>query len=307
MEIGDVKQQIKTGGILPLYIFYGDEGTIIKEYIKQIAKKSGSTIIYDNSISDLVHYSKSTALIQEKYVHVLLDDKEFLTNEKAWGFTGIKGDIVIFQYTNCDKRLKFWKNFANTCVEFKKLDNEILIKYIQKKIDLSRENCLKLIDCCEGAYGRILLEIDKIVSYINAVAGPNDDVDVDKVFEYLLEQGVIYQAPKDAIFDFVKAFLDRDTILAQELLKQSYAVGEATLVLISVLYDNVKTLLQVKSGEKNLGINGWQAKNVSAYKDRYTNGELVNCMRLLRKCEKGIKTGTMPENIAMQYVIVNVM
>jgi len=306
MEIGDVKQQIKTGGILPLYIFYGDEGAIIKEYIKQIAKKSGSTIIYDNSISDLVHYSKSTALIQEKYVHVILDDKEFLTNEKAWGFTGIKGDIVIFQYTNCDKRLKFWKNFANTCVEFKKLDNEILIKYIQKKIDLSRENCLKLIDCCEGDYSRILLEIDKIKQYSEANVTLIRNIE-NNAFDILLNSGVIYTAPKDAIFDFVKAFLDRDTILAQELLKQSYAVGEATLVLISVLYDNVKTLLQVKSGEKNLGINGWQAKNVSAYKDRYTNGELVNCMRLLRKCEKGIKTGTMPENIAMQYVIVNVM
>ena len=302
MEISDVKQQIKTGDILPLYIFYGDEGAIIKEYIKQIAKKSGSAIIYDNSISDLVHYSKSTALIQEKYVHVLLDDKEFLTNEKAWSFTGIKGDIVIFQYTNCDKRLKFWKNFSNTCVEFKKLDTEILIKYIQKKIDLSRENCLKLIDCCEGDYFRILLEIDKIQHF---EARPN--LYPNSIFELLLKAGVIYQAPKDAIFDFVKAFLDRDTILAQELLKQSYAVGEATLVLISVLYDNVKTLLQVKSGDKSLGLNGWQVKNVSAYKDKYTNGELVNCMRLLRKCEKGIKTGTMPENIAMQYVIVNVM
>ena len=304
MEIGDIKQQIKSGQVLPLYIFYGEEGTIIKEYIKRIAQSFGGTIIYDNSVTDLYHYSKSTALIQEKYVHVVLDDKEFLTNEKAWSFKGIKDDVVIFQYTSCDKRLKFWKNFANTCVEFKKLDVRVLEKYIKKQIDLSTENCEELIDCCEEDYGRILLEIDKIKQYSETFTGnygPNN------FFSMLINTGIIYKPPKDAIFDFVRAFLDRDTLLAQELLEQSYAVGEATMVLISVLYDNVKTLLQVQSGEKDLGLNGWQVKNVKAYVDKYSDGELVNCMRLLRKCEKGIKTGTMPDDIAMQYVIVNVM
>ena len=44
----------------------------------------------------------------------------------------------------------------------------MLIKYIQREIDLSERNCKRLIDICDGNYGRILLEIDKIRRYVDA-------------------------------------------------------------------------------------------------------------------------------------------
>ena len=131
----------------------------------------------------------------------------------------------------------------------------------------------------------------------------------NRILQDLMDMGAIYKAPKDAIFDFVDAVLDRDTKRAWDLLEQSYAVGEANMVLMSVLYNNVKTLLQVQSCKdtKMLGLNGWVVKNVSKHKDRYSNGELIKFMKLIREAERGIKTGLIADDISVESILVQVM
>jgi len=300
----EIKGHIKNGKFDPWYIFCGEEHEIAKIYIHMMADKFNADVQYVDSITDLHIRTKVSSLFSEHHLYVLIDDKEFLTNEKLWGFSGIKDAIVIFYYTSVDRRLKFWKNFQDRAANFERLEDRILVKYINKEISLSEENCRLLIDACEGDYGRILSELDKIKQY----GEWSQVINEDKIFELLLKAGVIYRQPKDAIFDFVNAFLERDAIKAYNLLEQSYEVGEANMTLLSVLYNNVKTLLQIQSGDvKGLGLNGWTIKNISPYKGNYSNGELVRCMRLIRQCEKGIKTGTMPDDISVNYVMVNVM
>lgn len=308
MDINSLKAQIKSGKFSPYYIFYGEEHYILKRYIDMIAEKSKLKISYIDNLGSVFAKITQKSLLNEHYLYVIIDDKEFLTNEKAWDALGdgrkLKDDRVIFYYTSVDKRIKFWKKFQEPGVEFAKLDERILTKYIRKEIPLSEDNCQILIDVCEGDLSRIFLEVDKIKQYMNHL-GPAKTQ--DGVFDKLLKEGAIYRAPKDAIFDFVNAVLERDVNKSWDLLEQSYAVGEANMVLLSVLYNNVKTLLQVKSGEKNLGLNGWAVKNVSPYKDNYSNSELVRFMRLIRQAEKGIKTGLMSDDISVESILVQVM
>ena len=63
-------------------------------------------------------------------------------------------------------------------------------------------------------------------------------------FEQLVGDGTIYEPPYDTIFDVVDAILDRNVHNAFNLLQQSYEVGAATMVMLSVLYTNVKAVLQ---------------------------------------------------------------
>lgn len=308
MDINSLKAQIKSGKFSPYYIFYGEEHYILKRYIDIIAEKAKLKISYIDNLGSVFAKITQKSLLNEHYLYVIIDDKEFLTNEKAWDALGdgrkLKDDRVIFYYTSVDKRIKFWKKFQEPGVEFAKLDERILTKYIRKEIPLSEDNCQILIDVCEGDLSRIFLEVDKIKQYSKKFTG---DYGADNFFHMLLSQGAIYRAPKDAIFDFVNAVLERDVNKSWDLLEQSYAVGEANMVLLSVLYNNVKTLLQVKSGEKNLGLNGWAVKNVSPYKDNYSNSELVRFMRLIRQAEKGIKTGKMPDELSVESILVQVM
>lgn len=306
MEITDVKQHIKTGEFQKIYIFHGPEHTIMKMYLKMMADKGNYELSYADSLMDVMTGARTKALVPVRHLYIIMDDKEYLTNEKIrQKFKGLKDDIVVFYYTTTDKRLKFWKENKDTAIEFTRLNDQVLTKYIQKEAPFFTDDmCKELIDVCDGDYGRILLEIDKMRQYCNA-----EKVKGDYVFRKFIDEGVIYNAPYDAIFDFVAAFLERTPSKAYDLLQQSKAIGEANLTLLAVLYNNIKTLLQVQSTNdcKAAGINKWQANNVLPFKGNYKNGELVKAMKMIRDVEKGIKTGTMPDDLAVEYIMVSIM
>lgn len=306
MEIADLKKQIKSGEFGKIYIFHGEEHTVMKIYLKMIAEKGGYEISYVDSLMDLMTGTRTKALVKNPHLYIIMDDKEFQTTEKMWEkFTGLKDDIVVFYYTTTDKRLKFWKHFKDAAVEFSKLNDTVLMKYIEKEIGKQSESVMKeLIDACQSDYGRILLELDKVQQYAEATGTIENGI-----LENFLADGTIYKPDSDAIFDFTAAVLARNPVKAYNLLQQSKNIGEASLTLISVLYNNIKTLLQVQSAKdyKKLGLNGFVLKNTLPYRNNYSNGELVSAMKLLRRCEKGIKTGDIPDNIAVDYFLVQVM
>ena len=310
MNIQQLKQQIKDKSFDSWYIFTGEEYKVLNIYIDKIAELTKSNKVYVDSLADIFSKSRQRSLVKLKTLYVVMDDSDFLTNEKAWSAIDRKSpfndDIVIFYYTSRDKRNKFWKHYENKVVEFETLNKRLLVKYIKKELpDLSNEGCEVLIDICESSYGRILLEIDKIKQY-----GEYSQVtSYDKILKMLIKDGTIYKPPKDAIFDFVAAVLDRDVDLAYSLLEQSYAVGEANMVLISVLYTSFRNLflVQNRKNKEDIGLNGWEIKNVSSYVDNYSSGELIRAMRILRKIEVGIKRGDIPEDISTNYFLLEVI
>lgn len=312
MELSTVKSHIKTKKFDNFYIFTGTEGKVMDIYIKQIASVSGKECVRVDSIADVYGKLKNRSFVNKSYIYVSRDDKEFITNDTiqtAVDSGKLLGDnIYILLLTSVDKRSKFYKKYNSRFVEFEQLTESVLVKYIQKECNLSDTNCKKLIEVCEGSYSRILLELDKIKRFMLKSGSKTPD----KSFTILLEEKTIYTPPKDAIFDFVDTVLRRQVNTSFDLLEQCYAVGESTMVILSVLYNNVKQLLQVQSCTssnvaESTGLTGWQIKCVKDKVGIYTTGDLVYFLRLIRKVEKGIKSGTIEESVAVPYVLVNVL
>lgn len=306
MEVTELKKQIKENKLDSIYIFHGEEHEVMKTYLREMSKRCGLELSYVDSVFTLASQARAKSLIPTHHLYVIVDDKDYLTNDKLWEkFKGLKDDVVVFYYTSTDLRLKFWKNFKDRAVEFKTLDNKSLYKYIEKEIgNQSKTVMQELIDVCEGDYGRILLELDKVKQYTRATG-----IVENCVLENFLYDGTIYRPPKDAIFEFVGAFLARDPARAFNLLEQSYAVGEANMVLLSVMYSNVRNLLiyqSAKSGDRTT-LSGWEKKNVSPFKNNYSNGELVRALKLIREAESGIKKGLIQDEMSVQSVLVKVM
>ena len=137
-------------------------------------------------------------------------------------------------------------------------------------------------------------------------------MDYNEAFEMLLEDGTIYQPPYDAIFDLVDAILDRDVNKAFDLLQQAYEVGEATMVMLSVLYTNAKAVLQVQTYQGNelskaTGLSGWYIKKAKSHVGKYSENDLIYIVQLCQKIESGIKTGRMEEEFAMQYLLTHIL
>jgi len=301
MEITEIKSHIRDTSFNKFYIFSGPEWKVQRLYIEQIAKVSGKELRYIDSITDIYGKKGSKMFIQKSYVYVVRDDKEITQNEKIQEQIDsiIGNNILILLLTAPDKRTKFYKAYKDTIVEFEALKPVVLKKYIQKEINLSDKSCDKLMEVCEYDYGRCLLEIDKIKRS-------------DKSFEQLLQSGVIYQPPKDAIFDFVDAILDVEVNKTFDLYQQCLAVGEAVMVMITVLYNNTKAVLQVQSCKSNdvskaTGLTSWQIMNAKKHLNKRRIGELLDIIELCQEAQQAIVTGTIEEEYVMENILTRIM
>lgn len=309
MEVTELKAKIKSNTLPNFLIFTGDEWAVQKIYIQQIATRNMEVRRIDSIIDIISKLKNKSFTTKQRILYTVRDDKELMSNPKWWGKIEklLGNNILILLITKPDKRTKFYNQYKSTFIEFKPLNEANLKKYVQKEIDLNDKNCEKLIQVCEGNYGRILLEIDKIKHYeIRPNLYPNS------IFELLLKDGTIYQPPADAIFDFVDAILDRKVQKAFELYENCKGVGESTLPLLTVLFNNTKAVLQVqtctsKDVAKTTGLTGWQIMNAKKHLDAYYPEELQELLHLITACEQGIKKGTIEEQFVIEYILVNTL
>jgi len=319
MDVTTLKAKIKSKQLPSYLIFSGDEWKVQQIYIDQIAKVTGKETVRIDDISNIYGKLRNRSFVQKPVIYIVRDDKELMTSEKLQQQIsgGLLGDnMLIHLLTTVDKRTKFYKQYKDTMVEFETLNDAVLKKYILKEIKLSESNLQRLIDICEHDYGRILLEIDKIKRYVSTdrplFGHGKQSTEEDCCFEMLVKDGTIYEPPYDAIFDLVDAILDRKVNRAFDLLQQSYAVGEATMVMLSVLYTNAKAVLQVQTyhGDKiteGTGLTGWQIMNAKKHVGKYADGDLIYILQLCQKLESGIKTGRIEEEFAMQYLLTHIL
>lgn len=314
MTISDVKTQIRNKDIQSYYIFAGDEIEVQRIYINKIAETVKCPVRRVECIADVWSDIVSPSLFNDVCVYVVRDDKDILQDEKLQAQLDkgeLNGNIVILLLTSVDKRTKWYKANSDKIVLFERLSDDLLIKYCQREIALNRRNCERLITICENDFSRMLLEIDKIKSFITFLP----DSDCNKVFEQFVKDGVISVPAKDAVFDLVDAILKRDIKLAYNLYDQCKRVGEANMIILSVLYNNAKQVFQVQSCESSnskeiadiTGLTSWQIKCAKEKCNNYRNHELLNMLALIQKIQKGIITGQIEDEMSVEYLLVNIL
>lgn len=311
MNITDVKTDIKNKAIKPYYIFAGEEIEIQRIYVEKIAQVLGYRVIRPECIADVWDSIITPTLFDTPAVYVVRDDKDLMQDDvlqNQIAQNNLNGNIIIHLLTTLDKRTKYYKSNSNKIVLFERLTTDMLIKYSQREITLNKRNCERLIAICENDYSRLLLEIDKIKSFMRVFP----ESDSDTVFEQFVKDGTIAVPPQDAIFDLVDAILKRQINKVFDLFEQCYAVGEANMVILSVLYTNAKQVLQVQACEshdiaKSTGLTAWQVKCAKDKEGYYSNGELVNILRTIQKIQKGIITGQIEDELSVNYLLVNIL
>ena len=302
MEIRAVKKQIQNKSLDKFYIFTGDEVEAQRIYIDKIAEVTERDVVCVDTIADAVKFK--TGVLKIPRLFVVRDDKDFISKGAETDINELLGDkMLILQLTAVDKRTKFYKQFEERIVTFNYMSVDVLYKYVQRACKLSDSNTEQLINICGNDYSRILLEVDKVNSY--AVA---ESVSVDTAFERLTADGTIYRAPEDAIFDFVDAVLQAKPNIAYRLLEDCRAFEEPSLKLISVLYSNMKRVLQVQTcSSKNVtevtGLTAWDVKCVQKNLNCWDSRDLVYFLKRLQSIEKAIKTGEIDDAVAIDYAL----
>jgi len=307
MEVTAVKRQIQNKRLDRFFVFTGNEIEAQRIYINKISEVSGKPIKRIEQVKDA--FNRRASLLKVSFVFVCGNDMEFwksaINLETVLELLG--DNILILQMTDIDKRSKSYKSYSEQIVNFEYMDADVLYKYVQKVCRLSDDNTYDLIDVCEQDYNKILLEIDKINRYAFARG-----VGVDEAYTDLMSQGTISRPPKDAIFDFTDAFLRADVREAFRLLEDCKAIGEPALRIISVLYTNIKRVLQVQvceSGDvcKSTGLTPWDVKIAKKTLNCWQSEDLVFFLKTLQRLEQGIKTGEVEEGTALDLLMVSIL
>ena len=309
MTYGDIKYQLMQGTTDRFFVFGGDEIEVQNIYIRKIADVNNQTIRRIDSVAE-VSKSGNRGLLGKSVCFVCRDDADFQKNESAWDKIEslLKDNTLIYLATKLDKRSKFYSRWDSRIVIFDYMQEPVLLKHIREHIQLSKDNGKELIRMCEGDYGRILTEINKIDSYMTAT----DTDDANKSFEHLVTDGTLYRAPDDAIFDWVDAVLSGKSRLAFQRYQDCLAIGEPSLRLLLVLYQGVKRLLQVQSCEtKNIaettGLTQWEINTVKEHVGVYRIWELVTALNNIKRLETSIKTGGIDEEFAVPFAMVSIL
>ena len=317
MMLPQLQQQIVAGKLDNLYIFTGEEVAIMDIYLKKLQQVSQKERQRVDSVQKA--YSKLTQrrMSGQLRCFIVTDDKDYLKQEKIWAAVqdacNNTKDMLIIIYNNLDKRSKFYKQYKDKIVVFEKLTPEILIKYVQKEIPLVDPIAKQLIEICECDYSRILLECDKIKHYYEA---HKDELTTgyEGAFIRLKLDGVIYQPIGDITFKFTDAIAMRDYDLTAKYLLQAKAKNEPEIMVLSILYNTFKQILMVQglgSDKSNAvartGLTAWQVNMAKQKLGYYTLPELLNALKTIRFVEKSIKTGQIEANVALEYLIVNIM
>jgi DNA polymerase III delta subunit len=314
MNIQELQKQIIDKQLNNLYVFLGEEIAIQKIYINKIAEIKNLEIQYVEEYKQIHNSLSVNNLFDIKKLYVILDDLDILKQENVWQDIKPNGNIIIFKYNNLDKRNKFYKQFENNMIEFNKLSDEVLTKYIQKEIDLNNIHCKQLIDICGSSFNQILLEIDKIKNYISPAEKQykRQFEPKDLKFEVLEKQGAFHKEISDITFTFIEKIITRDIKQVYKLQKQLKQIGESNIKLLSLLYNNFKIILLIQSCKSDdiSKTTGLKSNEIYFNKDKtgyYSIGELVNALRLIQSTEEGIKTGKIDEEISIDYVLNNIL
>lgn len=312
MKLHELKEQLVRKTVQPLYVFTGEELAIMDVYIQKIVSTSNSTPKRVDSVRSIFSKLQNTSFISKPTCYIIRDDKEYLSQEKVWAEMSsgkhLGNNIIILVYTTLDKRGKFYKQHSEQIVEFEKLTPEVLIKYVKKEIDLKDNTAALLVDLCDNNYSRILLECDKI-KHLAAVR----KCDCETAFRYAITEKVIYKSPKDVIFNFIDTVCKRQIDSTYELLNELIAINESPLAIISLLYNNFRAMLLVQSAQgqpeisKVTGLTPFQVKLAKEKGNNYSIAELVNAIKVIRNTERGIKTGNIEQDMAVDYILINLL
>ena len=309
MNIFDLKKAIRTKTVGQFYVFHGLEREGMRIYWEHLAECSGRTVQIIDQVKEAFTYRRS--LFDQPKLFVCYADKEFMGNESAWDKLATLGDnALVLTADSLDKRGKFYKAHEDVCIAFDAFSNQVLTHHIQQVMPMSDGMCEQLILACSGSYGRILLELDKAKAIQHALP----EWTADEIIDEMLYRGVIYTDTGDMLFDLGNAIIAKDRATAYAC---AYVGEVPPLKLITVLYNALRRLLLVQtcreSGYRDAeiteetGLSSKEIYGISRNINKRTSEDIVESLQLLRKCEKGIKEGTLCEEHALDYLLVHLM
>lgn len=308
MDLLELRNNIVNNIYRKSYLFTGIETGIMEYYVQTIAKKNSLEVSRVDSYNEISKELIQKPLIGNQKLYYIYNDKDIISNDKLADSlledNFIKYNMVIFRYTEIDKRKKFFKILDEITVSFGKLSIDILYKYMKNKIkSLDKYTATIICELCDFDYSRIMNELDKIKILLDEC-----NVKIEDLPKIIQKHNLIYKKPQDVIFNLIDSVVSFDMSTAFRLLQESYDSGEHPLVILSLLFTRYRDLLALKgvqntrNASNETGINYYVVNNLWPLSKEYKVSEITYILKNIYDYQNKIKQGKVEPYLAVNYI-----
>ena len=251
-----LKQQIKSGDIKNLYLFFGEETFVKDMYLKRMSETvpedgfsdfnriflEGGEVTPD-SVDDA---AESFPMMSEKKLLVIKDSGIFKSpNEETKEFWQRRlADIpdwllMIFDEKNVDKRSVTYKALAKygMPVEFKYIKDYELVAWVAREAaksgkKISKENAGYLVGICDSGLQNLKNELDKLINYCG-----------EEIYKSYIDK-VVSRQLGIVIFELTDAIMAKDNDRAMKILLDLKEKKESPFNILYLLSSAFDKMLQ---------------------------------------------------------------
>lgn len=293
MQLEQLKKKIENNEIPKFLVLFGEEYKIIESYVKKIQEQLKLKITKCDNLENAVRQSKG---FFGDNLFVIKDDELFSRN--------IEIDDDNTSYFVCitqtiDKRVKLYKKYEDSFVEFEALKDSIAIKRISQGTSLNDLQSKTLFNYF-NTYSQSIFEIEKISSF--------SEDKKSKIFDEMIKQEMIEPVEKTLSFSFSNCVTRKDTNSAYKYLDKIKQKDESVFGILALLYINFRNLASIQFAKnptpETTGLSQPQIFAISKNVNVFKNEELLNNLKLLSEIDFKIKTGDISDEIALDYFLL---
>jgi DNA polymerase-3 subunit delta len=317
-----IDQDIKTGQLKQIYLLYGPEDYLIRQYRDKLKK----ALVSEDDTMNFTAFSGSD--INQKEIIDLAEtlpffaDRRLILIEESGLFKKSAEELAdyldsvpestyfVFVEKEVDKKTKMFKEVKKTgsVVEFSRQTDETLSRWIEGRIKKNGKNITR--DAYElfiRKTGNDMENIDKELEKILCYTLDKEYIDVVDVEAITTEQ------TENKIFDMVDAVAAHHQKKALELYYDLLALREAPMRILYLLTNQFQRLMVVKSmtnqgfGNKEIaskaGCPEWAVRKYQSQCRAFSMEQLKQAIRDGVEYETSVKTGRMNDQMAVELFI----
>lgn len=298
MKFNELKTELDNGNTRNLYIFTGPEREVMNRYIKRVS----GNVQRAQSFESIIPHLTTNNLFSPKQTYLIEDDKSATEREYQDIQLLVGKNTVIFVYKDIDKRKKLFKSAKDNIVEFERFNEQQLIWFVQKEIDVDDRTAAMIASYSGNDVARIQNECDKLNQLGKEIT--------DEIVKELIHPPV-----EDRIFDMMDFLAKKKRAEAFKIYYDLIELKTSPIQIVALLYTKFKQLFLVQSYFKETnqtvagktGLTFFQVNLTRPLVGAFTAEQIVEHLRKIQLIEVKIKTGQVEQFTAMESLLVDIL
>ena len=317
-----INADIKANEFKPVYLLYGDEPYLKKQYEDKLIKAvvSDDTMNYSYfdkesvSVKEIMSIGDTLPFFAEKRLIVVENSGFFKSsNDELAIYIKNMPDylIIIFVEEQIDKRNKLYKSVSETgyVSEMNAQPVSVLTKWIKglfnaENKEITGEAVTCLLDRSGASMNLIKQEIEKLVTY----------VDNRPVIEKQDVEAVCSTQTVSRIFEMISAIGEKKQQKALNLYYDLLTLKEKPMSILFLIVRQFNGILQVAQGlsqgknnsslAKEIGIQPFLVGKYGSCARKFTPEILYSALKDCAQVEEDVKSGKLIDRIAVEMIII---